>query len=155
MKYVFAVLILVSLVFCSCNNDIVVKKTKRFDTKQWVFSSPLKADFAIEDKSQKYDIVYFISHSDEYPFQNIYLRITDDFSGKINIDTLNIDLMSKNGFWKGEKNGDSYEYKIKLYDNFSFPENKNNFNIKIEEFTRQDTLKGILKTGIIVKKRNK
>jgi len=138
-------------ILTACNNDVVLQKIKNFDNNEWAFTSPFKTNFALKDKARKYDIYFLISHSQDYPFQNIYLRITDDFSGKTHTDTVSIQLMNKNGYWKGEKKHGFFRYEVPLHKNFSFAENKDSFHIKIEQFTRQDTLKGVKNTGIVIK----
>ena len=150
-KGIFTGLIFFIVVFTACNNDVILQETKNFDNQEWIFSSPFNMNFAVQDKSRKYDIYYFITHSEDYPFQNIYLRITDDFSGKTRIDTVSIELMTKTGFWKGEKKHGFFRYEVPLHKNFLFPENKDSFHIKIEQFTRRDTLRGIKNTGIVIR----
>lgn len=142
MKYLIFIAYL-SLVLFSCKNKEVYSNELNCENDQWDMKNPLKAQFMINDSTKLYDIGISLIHSDEYPFQNIYLRVDDDFSGKLNVDTVNINLSDEYGKWIGKGTN---EKKIQTLLRKSFKFHKNgNYNIKIEQFTRNEILKNIRK----------
>lgn len=142
MKYLIFLASL-NLILFSCNNKEVYSTELNCGNEQWDMKNPLKAQFMIDDTTKLYDIGISLTHTDEYPFQNIYLRIVDDFTGKSIVDTININLSNEYGKWIGKGTN---EKKIQTLLRKSFKFNKNGkYNIKIEQFTRNSILKDIRK----------
>lgn len=142
MKYLIFLASL-NLILFSCNNKEVYITELNCGNEQWDMKNPLKAQFMIDDTTKLYDIGISLTHTDKYPFQNIYLRIVDDFTGKSIVDTININLSNEYGKWIGKGTN---EKKIQTLLRKSFKFNKNGkYNIKIEQFTRNSILKDIRK----------
>ncbi|MEZ4906402.1 MAG: hypothetical protein R2771_01890 [Saprospiraceae bacterium] len=64
----------------------------------------------------------------------------------MNIDTVNIDLSDEYGVWKGNDSYKNFDYKALLHKNFKFKDPKI-YIVKFEQFTRNDTLKGVNEIG--------
>lgn len=143
-------LILITWLISACNKPLV-NESRKLDNNYWLFSEPFTSTFEILDTSLLYDIYFKIKHSNNYPKENLYLRITDDFSGKMKIDTVNIELSDEYGIWKGNGSYQDYEYDALLHKNYKFNKAQN-YNIKFEQFTRSDTLKGVNEVGLVISK---
>lgn len=141
------------LVFNSCSNEEIFTAEIKFDDGKWAYSEPFKGTFEIKDTSQSYDIQLNIRHKDDYQFQNIYLRITDNFTGTTETDTVNINLADEYGVWSGKGISKSRELHSILRKSFMFDSQKK-FNFSIEQFSRQDSLNGIRSIEFIVLKSN-
>lgn len=137
------------LVFNSCSNKEIFTAEMKIDNGKWAYSEPLKGTFEIKDTSQSYDIQLNINHKDDYPFQNIYLRITDDFTGTTVTDTVNINLADEYGVWSGKGISKSRELHSILRKSFKFKSQKK-YNFSIEQFSRQDSLNGMRSIELIV-----
>ncbi len=145
MKYIPLFLLSVFLLI-ACNNNKVFKTQKELGNSIWTYSDVFRSVIPVKDIAEPYDIYFSIEHTENYPFQNIYLRISDDFHGKINIDTINFDLYDKYGIAKGKKHGKNYNVSILLRKSFKF-KNPGDYKIEIEQFTRTDSLEGVTGLG--------
>ena len=143
-------LILISVFFLSsCAEKDVFRHSKDIDNSIWKYDDPMSASFEIID-TFVYDIYFLVNPGNYYPFENIYLRITDDFTGEAITDTVNIDLSDNYGVWKG-KGSSIRKFSALLRREFRFPDT-GIYNIKIEQFTRTDSLKEIEQVGILLKR---
>jgi len=148
MKNTLIFLITISF-FISCTNNDVLSHTKEIDNSIWTYNDPFTASFKIMD-TLGYDIFFSVNHGNYFPFENLYLRITDDFSGESSTDTINIDLSDNYGIWKG-KGSSSRKYNTLLRKEFSFPDT-GIYNIKIEQFTRTDSLREVEQVAVFIKR---
>ncbi len=147
---VFFVVIFLS----SCDNSIVYENEKTFEEDKWCFSDAFSSDFDLSDNSVPFDVDIRVVHTDNYPYENIYLRLTHDFGAAKKVDTLTFNLSDRYGHWKGDKNwGGNYEYAFNYLKNYKIE--KKSGNITIEQFSRDDTLSGVNKIGIDIKKERK
>ncbi len=153
MKY-FPLLFLLLFFLISCENHTILSSEKDIENQVWTYRDTFSTDFSIKNNNIPYDIMLNIVYNDEYPFQNIYLRITDNFTGKKNIDTVNINLYNKYGMVKGEKRGKDYDLSTILRKSFKFPATKK-YSIKIEQYTRNDSLQGVSAVNLYINKAKK
>ncbi len=153
MRQFFAVLISI-LFFLSCNNDIIVRSEKKLPVGIWKYEDTLKARFDLMDNSIPYDICLDVYYTKDYPFQNIYFKITDDFTGESNTDTVTVNLFDKYGAALGKSKKGGYKKKIILRKGFIF-KNGGNHNIEIMQFTRKDSLEGINELEFFIEKTKK
>lgn len=149
IKKLIFIVIPFGLLFLSCGEKHLFYSENQFENLKWAHAEKFISSVIIESTEKQYDISFQIKHNDNYPFENIYLRITDDFTGKEIIDTVNINLSDNYGIWKGDKNGNVFKQKTILRKSHKFPQ-KGNFNIKIEQLTRVDSLLGVQSVGFLV-----
>lgn len=142
MKNLLILIFSIGIVFSSCSENHTFAFEKKIDNSTWAFSDPFVVSASISDISTPYDIILQIDHGEFYAYENIYLRIEDNFTGNTHIDTIGFNLSDKYGFWIGEKNGEEYQNNKILRKSFMFP-NKGNYIFKVEQFTRSDSLKEI------------
>jgi gliding motility-associated lipoprotein GldH len=148
MKIALIFLISISF-FISCTNNDVFSHTKEIENSIWIYDDPFTASFKIMD-TLGYDIFLSVNHGNYYPFENIYIKITDDFSGEISTDTVSIDLADEYGVWKG-KGSSNRKHNTLLRNEFSFPDT-GIYNIKIEQFTRTDSLREVEQIAVFIKR---
>jgi gliding motility-associated lipoprotein GldH len=135
----------------SCNNNEVYSGEKKIKGNFWLYSDPLTGTFQISDTSISYDVLFELTHQNDYSFQNLYLRITDDFTGKLISDTVNINLADEYGVWIGKGISENKKLSIPLRKAIKFKKLAT-YNYKIEQFSRSDTLRGISKIALVVRK---
>ena len=142
---------LVLTILNACNNNEVYSGEKKINGKFWLYSDPLTGTFQIRDTSTSYDILFELNHQNDYSFQNLYLRITDDFTGKQLSDTVNINLSDEYGVWIGKGISENKKVSIPLRKDLKFKKQAS-YNYKIEQFSRSDTLRGMSKIALVVRK---
>lgn len=141
--------LIIIFIFSSCEEKHFYQSKKEFDNYKWANSDKFISNVEINSIDKPFDIWFEINHNDNYPFENIYLRITDDFIGKIVTDTVNINLSNSYGIWTGKKSGKTIELKTILRKSYKFPK-PGKYNIEIEQFTRVDSLSGVSSVGFFI-----
>ncbi len=155
-KYLLSIISIffITTVLSSCDSSVVYENEKTFEEGKWRFSDAFSSNFNINDNSVPLDIDIRIVHTDNYPYENIYLRLTHDLGTNKKIDTLTFNLSDKYGHWKGDKNWTgNYEYIFNYLKNYKT--DKKSGNITIEQFSRDNILSGVNKIGIHIKKKRK
>jgi len=150
MKIAIYIVIILSMVFTSCSENHTYSFENKISNNTWKFLDPVAFSPEIDDNGA-YDIALQIDYGEFYAFENIYLRITDNFTGKLHSDTIGFNLSNKYGFWNGKKSGDFYSSNLLLRKSFIFPSN-GKYNFKVEQFTREDSLKEINSVKLFVDK---
>ena len=103
MKKIFPILILACL-FAACGDgSYLYSESRDVNPKGWLHTDSLSYEFDITDTSRIHSLEMDLSHTPDYPYQNIYLQIATEFpSGKRVQQSLNSDLADKTGRWHGD-----------------------------------------------------
>jgi len=109
-------------------------------------------EFVLPGPDQRCNLYYSIRHSNEYPFQNLYLQYyLEDSTGNLlskNLD--NIQLFEPvTGIPIGDGLGDIFVLKKVFLENYAF-KNPGLYRLRVDHFMRMDTLPEILSIGIRV-----
>jgi gliding motility-associated lipoprotein GldH len=145
MKSTTLVLIalLVLLTTFACKENFYYESDKVLNADQWVYQDSLNFTFAIVDTTNLYNIHLDITHSTEYPYQNIYLQIATQYpSGKRIKERLPIDFADKTGRWYGDCNSEWCKIRVNLQEN-AFFSSPGDHTITLEQYMRMEPLPGI------------
>jgi len=149
MKYIFF-LLLASLCIAGCDSNRVYEDYKEFKTKSWMVNDPATFEFEITDTTKKYNLYYNVRNSLEYPFARIFVTYSLVDSTGIELSkqlTSNFLFDQKTGRPFGRSGlGDVYDNQFMLIENKIFKK-AGSYQLRLEQFNRQDTLKGILAVG--------
>lgn len=151
MRSLILILVIVTLV--SCSESRVFEDYKDFTTKSWLVNDTVSFEFQITDPAVPYRLNANVRNTLDYPYSRIFINYTlEDSTHKV----LTSKLVSSYLFdgKTGEPNGDSgigdiYDYSFNL-ENRKFAPGK--YYIKLQQFMRTDTLKGVLAAGARVEK---
>jgi gliding motility-associated lipoprotein GldH len=139
-----------SLLLFSCDSDRLFEQNITFENRYWKVNEPVVFNFNIEDPSQSYNIYYNVRNSLEYPYARLFIQYTLSDSTGMPLDKeLNAQFLfdQKTGKPEGTSGiGDVFDHQFLLLEKrvFSTP---GKYTLKIEQFNRQDTLRGILAVG--------
>ncbi len=145
---------LLSLLF-SCDSDRLYEENKKLENRYWRVDEPMIFDFKIEDSTHSYSIYYNVRNSLEYPYARLFIQYSLADSTRNLIDKkLNAQFLfdQKTGKPLGQSGvGDVFDHQFLLIENqvFNYP---GKYQLKIEQFNRQDTLRGILAVGARVER---
>jgi len=135
--------ILFILSISSCGNTPFYSSTQAIDSEGWTSDNPVEFVCNISDTLSTYDLHLIVDHSQEYAYENIYLRIQTLFpNNNSNKEQLTIDLASNTGKWVGNCSGDNCKCKVYLLEKFKF-QDKGKYSFIIEQYTRDLELHGI------------
>lgn len=152
MKYIF--FFLFTLFFLAgCDSNRVFEDYKEFGDRTWKVHDPVVFEFQITDISKKYNLYYNVRNSLDYPYARIFVQysLTDpagtELAKKL---TSNFLFDQKTGRPVGRSGlGDALDNQFILIENQSFT-TAGTYRFRLDQFNRQDTLKGILAIGLRV-----
>lgn len=118
----------------------------------WTYSDTLDLSFDISDTTDIYDLSLTVEHSEDYPWENLYVKVHNVFPDN---DTLSrpvsLELADRRGQWQGDCSGSMCEAVIDLQRSVYFPQT-GRYQIWVEQFMRQDSIPGIKSVKISLNK---
>jgi gliding motility-associated lipoprotein GldH len=150
-KFVFLNTFL-SLYLIGCGNAIY-EKSHKIPNNIWLYNQNVSFNFEINDTSQLYDIVLYVSHNADFEYQNFYtlLKVDAPAQEKSRIDTISIELSDAVGAWHGKCSGNYCETPITFISQTAFAKT-GKYTLQFEQFSRQDSLSGIQSLRLVVLK---
>jgi gliding motility-associated lipoprotein GldH len=150
----FLFLLLLGSVF-SCDNNRVYEANVEFKDRSWKVIEEPRFDFNISDTSSTYNIYYNVRNSLDYPNSRIFVTWhLYDSSGRELVKKLVFNHLfdEKTGRPLGDSGlGDLYDHRFPILEKYSFS-SPGKFSFKLDQFSRQDTLQGIIAVGVRVEK---
>ena len=149
--HIFLFFSISSLIFiASCKPDYIYNKSIAINKGIWTYSDTLNYEFSIEDTIGYFELFLSINHSPEFKNQNLYSRIYTAFpDGTEAIDTISLELTDKFGSWLGNCSNSSCNLDLLLKSKTQF-RNVGNYKIRLEQYNRIDSLKGINSIGFMI-----
>ena len=153
MRKILALLTIVLLFLFACNqNNIVFKKSIRFENNSWNKFNSLNFNFQVSDINCSYDFFLTIEHTSQLKIK--MLPISFYFytpSGETRTMSYYIRIINKDGNYIGEKKGDNWKLTIPLRKHFQFQE-KGIAKIEIvNQLTKLET-PGFVKAELVIKR---
>lgn len=77
-RFTYSVLItlLLAISFSSCEQTRVFDKNVSLDKKGWYYGEAKSFDVEILDTTMAYNLYINVRHTDEYPYNNLWLKLT-------------------------------------------------------------------------------
>ncbi len=152
MKCVFFFFITL-LFLAGCDSNRVFEDYKEFDDRAWKATDPVMFEFQIQDASKNYNLYYNVRNSLEYPYARIFVQysLSDSIGTELTKKlTSNYLFDQKTGRPLGRSGlGDVLDNQFLLLSNQSF-KTEGTYRFRLDQFNRQDTLKGVLAVGLRV-----
>lgn len=142
------------LLFASCDSQRVYEDNKEFNQRIWVVSDEPTFGFLITDSLQSYNLYYNIRNSLQYDWDRVFVTYTllDSAGQQLASKLVYNQLFDQTGRPLGESGlGDLYDHQFPLEKGYRFPY-RGRFAIRLTQFSRQDTLRGVLAVGIRVER---
>lgn len=140
------------LLFCACGQLAIYQNRVSFAHCQWPVDAVLDFSFQISDTAQAYDIALLVKHTQDYPYQNLYITyyLEDDASHLLHKELKNyalFDVKTGKPLGRGRWKSKSHTFSVAANQHFSHP---GLYTLKLEHFMRTDTLPGLQAIGIKV-----
>ena len=138
----------------SCNEGEVYYRFQPVKNNNW--DKQTTFDFLLDslsvDPNKQYDIMLEIVNSNQYPYRNLWLRISQNFNDTVFVnDTIEIKLADENGKWIGSGSAGLYQFTVP-YKNGIRLDSTRSYSIHIRQVMKDNPLKGIDKVGVMVKR---
>jgi gliding motility-associated lipoprotein GldH len=146
---------LLSALLVSCGSDYVFQEEKEIPGGIWTYKDTLDFKVQITDTAARYDIYLDFRYQDSYAGQNLYLKLHTLFPGGPRLSKVaSFDLFDEKGEGVGRCSGEACSVRMVLQENAYF--NKpGDYLITLEQYTRRDSLPGILAVGMALEKKAK
>ncbi|GAB2769503.1 hypothetical protein GCM10027175_03330 [Hymenobacter latericoloratus] len=130
-------------------------KSPAGDPYVWAVQDKPTFEFDIADTTQRYQVYFNIRNAADYEYYNLYVKQTLwGPDGKVISRRLHQMLLldPKTGEPRGNGTGDIYDHQILALPNQQFRQ-VGRYRIMLEQYMRQDQLRGIMAVGVRVAKR--
>jgi gliding motility-associated lipoprotein GldH len=148
--YYFMFLLALVCVLSSCDTNRIYEMNHDFEDRTWKINEPQEFEFRIDDPGKKYNLYYNVRNSLDYPYSRIFItyHLQDSLGNELQSQLNTQDLFDqKTGTPFGTSSlGDIYDHQFLLLNEYEF-KLPGKYKLKLEQFTRQDTLKGVLAIG--------
>lgn len=139
----------------ACDDSRVYEKNIDFDNRQWLVADIPSFEFIVPDSTSAYNVFLNLRNEVSYPNANIYFTYyLADSTGTVLQSKLTSQFLfdKKTGEPFGRSGlGDVYDHQFLLLEKRKFPY-AGKFNLKVEQFMRTDTLRGVLSVGVRVER---
>lgn len=150
--------ILAFLIVCAlltaCDNSRVYEDNKEFPHRYWAVEDEPAFAFRVTDSTQTYNLYYNIRNSLQYDWDRVFVSYTlfDSAGLELSKNLVYNQLFDQTGKPLGESGiGDLYDHQFPLLKGFQFPY-QGRYLIRLTQFSRQDTLQGVLAVGVRVER---
>lgn len=111
IKYL-SLVILLSLGFMSCDDNLLYENNQTFENNVWVYEDAKTFSFDITDSLRPIKLFINLRTTTNYPYSNIYMFLHSNYAnGYQDIDTLEFFLADPKGNWLGDNSGTIVENK--------------------------------------------
>lgn len=153
-RLIFSALLM--FVLSGCDTTRISEEVRNFEDRSWLYTSPERFDFNINDISIEYNLNLYLRYTNNYPFSNIYLRyqLMDSLdSKKVEGEVKNVELFNpKDGKPIGKSSiGDIYEIKIPVTSSHKF-DTSGPYALRVRQFMRRDTLNELVSVGLRIER---
>ncbi len=152
-------IVLVVLVFVSCQENISLDQFHAIEKQRWHKDSIIDFPFTSSDSENKNNIYINIRNNKTYEYSNLFLIARIEFPNNYQIvDTLEYEMTTPEGRFLGTGISDVLENKLEYKTKFTFPI-KGEYHIKIQHAMRKNQelkgmeyLDGIVDVGLQIEK---
>ena len=148
----FLIMLLATVLFSSCQEQIIYHSFRSIPTQGWIRKDTVCFDVAVTDSQTQVHLSLDLRNRNTYPFQNILICLSQENpEGQISIsDTLSLSLADTQGMWTGQGWGGLYQSRFPLQ--HIQIQKAGDYHFKIHHLMPQDTLIGIQDVGILLEK---
>ena len=127
----------------ACGPDIVFEKAYDIPEGDWTYENTLNFTVDINDTLAIYDLYLEITHTLDYPFETMYIRIHTAFpDGQRLTEPVSLELADEVGIWKGNCGRDQCKIRIPIQESAYFNQ-RGTFTFSIEQYMRRNPLPGV------------
>ena len=154
-------LALLVVALSSCDHATIYSEVRDLPLDGWQVDSALCFDVNLSDTASAYDIIVYVRHTDNYPYQNMWLIVEHDYLQTLfadstmttqhvsMVDTIEFYLADQRGRWLGNGAGSTHEMPVLFADNYHFPADSVH-HFAIRHAMRETSLRGVTNVGLRV-----
>ena len=136
-----SILCALTLTLAACHNKVIYSEAYTLPKAEWHADSLLTFNIPIADSCAYYDVLLYIRHTQQYPYQNMWLFVGND--------TIEFYLADQRGQWLGNGFGELREMPVIYQQHIQFP-HTGNYQYTLQQAMRDTLLHGVHDVGITV-----
>lgn len=147
-KILYIFMLLVGL--ASCHRGVLVSEYQSLPLSGWQAQEVMSFTFDVTDTTSVYNVVMNVRHTDDYPYQNIWL-FADLYADSLllSCDTLNYILANERGEWLGNGYGRLREMPMLYKQGYIFPQ-AGTYRVDVRQGMREELLPGVSEFGLTI-----
>jgi len=131
----------------SCGQTAYFSETTVLPESGWSYDDKMSVTISVPDTTQIFDMIFNITHTEDYGYQNLYVKTETIFPNQDTIeDVISIPFINDEGYWHGKGSSEKRLQTI-LQENFKFL-NAGSHTINIYQHSRDKVLDGITEVGL-------
>jgi len=157
IKISFHIALFISILsmIIACRDTFIYKEKKSIPNGSWMYSDTLEYRISVTDTSALYNLYAEFEHADSFPAQNLYLKLYTTFPGGKRVERIrSFDFFDNMGNPAGKCSGGRCTLRTLLQNNVYFNE-KGEYKITLEQFTRNSPLPGISGVTLLLEDTNR
>ncbi len=152
MKKALLILLLASQL-PSCIKIDQYEKIVQIPAQKWFYNNIPAFTFSITDTASQYNIYVVLRHTDEYNYNNIWLRLGTKFPGdSMRYQNINLKLASDAKGWDGAGMDDIFEVRKNISQGPVSFKKPGDYTLTAAQIMRENPLQHIMNVGIRVEK---
>ncbi len=149
MKIRVAILSLFIVLLASCGSRTIYSEYQSLPITGWEADSTLQFTFSITDTLAAYDMLIHVRHTQQYPYQNMWLFVEGVTPTLAKADTIEFYLADQRGKWLGNGWGNLREMPVLYMQQVTFP-TAGEYTCRIQQGMRDECLRGVNDIGLTV-----
>lgn len=127
---------------------------EHFNVPKNTWTSSFRPEFHIdiEDTAAAYQLLFLVRHTDNYPFNNIWLQLETKSPGDTVFHKMKVEvpLAAPTGRWLGRGMGELYEQSVAINSeaNPAYFQKKGTYAIRMSQVMRVDALPEVMQVGL-------
>lgn len=152
LRKLLLILLLPALIV-SCAKIDLFEKQVQIPSQQWFYNNVPQFTFHIEDTSSLYNVYIVLRHTDQYNYNNIWLRMGSKVPGdSMHFQNINLILANDSRGWEGSGMDDIFEVRKNISPGPLSFKTPGDYTFSIAQIMRENPLKYVLNVGIRVEK---
>ncbi len=152
LKKLLLIFLLPALII-SCAKIDLFEKQAQIPSQQWFYNNVPQFTFHIDDTSSLYNVYVVLRHTDQYNYNNIWLRLGSRVPrDSMHFQNINLILANDAKGWEGNGMDDIYEVRKNISPGPLSFKTSGDYTFSIAQIMRENPLKYILSVGIRVEK---
>lgn len=152
LRKLLLILLLPALIV-SCAKIDLFEKQVQIPSQQWFYNNVPQFTFHIEDTSSLYNVYVVLRHTDQYNYNNIWLRMGSKVPGdSMHFQNINLILANDSRGWEGSGMDDIFEVRKNISPGPLSFKTPGDYTFSIAQIMRENPLKYVLNVGIRVEK---
>lgn len=152
LRKLLLILLLPALIV-SCAKIDLFEKQVHIPSQQWFYNNVPQFTFHIEDTSSLYNVYVVLRHTDQYNYNNIWLRMGSKVPGdSMHFQNINLILANDSRGWEGSGMDDIFEVRKNISPGPLSFKTPGDYTFSIAQIMRENPLKYVLNVGIRVEK---